>query len=158
MGSPASGSHTQPDHTTQTPGAPPPGDAPGWLTAERLVQIRAVLLGLTLFVALAVWVLYTLGFEARGPGLAGKLRAVGAMTWVYALVQMLDQRFWNSRFARRRRAAMGIPESLFGWLLGQMLAWFGLVYYALTADARWYVAGLAILIASFAAFPVRHGP
>lgn len=156
MGSPASGSRTQPEHVTQAQNMTPPATTNAWLTAERLVQIRAVLLGLTLFFALAVWVLYSIGFDARGPHLAGKLRAVGAMTWIYALVQMLDHRFWNSRFARRRRAALSIPESLFGWLLGQMLAWFGIVYYALTADARWYAAGLAILIVSFAAFPIRR--
>ena len=35
-----------------------------------------------------------------------------------------------------------IPESLHGWLFGQMLAWFGIVYFGLTEDLRWYVAGL----------------
>lgn len=156
MGSPASGSHMEPANATQAQEARGPAGAYNWLTADRLVQIRAILLGLTLFFALAVWVLYSIGFEPRAPQVAGKLRAVGAMTWIYALVQMLDHRFWNSRFARRRRASLGIPDSLFGWLLGQMLAWFGIVYYTLTADARWYGAGLAILIVSFAAFPIRR--
>lgn len=153
---PATGSHTPPEHESRTPPAPPPGGAYAWLTGERLGQVRGILLGLTLFLALAVWVLYSLGFEARGPHLAGKLRVVGAMTWIYALVQLVDHRFWNSRFARRRRAALGIPESLFAWLLGQMLAWFGIIYYALTGDGRWYAAGLAILLLSFLAFPIRR--
>ncbi len=156
MVTPATGSHTPPEHEPQTSAAPQPGGAYAWLTGERLGQVRAILLGLTLFLALAVWVLYSLGFEARGPHLAGKLQVVGAMTWLYALVQLVDHRFWNSRFARRRRAAMGIPESLFAWLLGQMLAWFGIVYYALTGDGHWYVAGLAILLLSFVAFPIRR--
>jgi hypothetical protein len=127
-----------------------------WLTAERLSRVRAILLALTLFVALALWVLYTLGFQARGTQLAAKLRGVGVMTWLYALVQLLDHRFWNTRFARRRRASLAIPESLFGWLLGQMLAWFGIVYYGLTEDPRWYAAGLVILLLSFLAFPIRR--
>jgi hypothetical protein len=154
MGSPASGSQMQPEQVAEAPAGP--AGPSTWVTAERLVQIRAILLGLTLFFALVVWVLYSIGFEARAPQVAGKLRAVGAMTWIYALVQMLDQRFWNSRFARRRRATLAIPDSLFAWLLGQMLAWFGIVYYALTGDARWYVGGLVILVVSFAVFPIRR--
>jgi hypothetical protein len=31
------------------------------------------------------------------------------------------------------------------------------VYYGLTEDLRWYVAGLVILALSFWAFPVREG-
>ena len=130
--------------------------ANSWLTADRLTRVRAILLGLTLFLALAVWILYSLGFPPPGAHLAAKLRALGVITWLYALVQMLDHRFWNSRYAQRRRATLNIPESLFGWLLGQMLAWFGIVYYGLTDDLRWYVAGLAILLLSFLAFPIRR--
>lgn len=62
---------------------------------------------------------------------------------------------WHSRFAQRRRAASRIPESLEGWLLAQMIAWFGIAYYALTDDARWFIAGLCILLMSFVVFPVR---
>jgi hypothetical protein len=36
-----------------------------------------------------------------------------------------------------------------------MLAWFGIVYYGLTEDLRWYIAGLVIFGLSFWAFPVR---
>ncbi len=158
MGTPAPGSRTQPEHDTRHQPAPAAPGAAAWLTAERLGQVRGILLGLTLFVALVVWVLYSLGFEARGLPVAGKLQAVGVMTWLYALVQILDHRFWNSRFAQRRRATLGIPESLFGWLLGQMLAWFGIVYYALTGNPHWYEAGLAILLLSFIAFPIRRDP
>jgi hypothetical protein len=78
------------------------------------------------------------------------------MTWGYVLVQLCDHRFWNTRFAQRRRASLAIPESLFGWLLGQMLAWFGIIYYGLTEDPRWYAAGLVILLLSFLAFPIRR--
>lgn len=159
MGSPASGSQTRVEHETAQSTQPQvPSRGYAWLTPDRLGQVRSILLGLTLFLALVVWVLYSLGFEARGPHLAGKLRVVGAMTWIYALVQILDHRFWNSRFARRRRAALAIPETLFGWLLGQMLAWFGIVFYALTGNAHWYIAGLVIFVLSFVAFPIRHDP
>ena len=77
------------------------------------------------------------------------------LTWIYALVQMIDLRCYNSRWARRRRSSTGIPDSLHGWLFGQMLAWFGILYYGLTEDLRWYVAGLVILALSFLAFPIR---
>ena len=156
MASPASGPTTEPERDTPASQPPAPGGAYAWLTSERLGQVRGILLGLTLFLALVVWLLYSLGFEARGLPIAGKLRVVGGMTWIYALVQLADHRLWNSRFARRRRSLLGIPESLFGWLLGQMLAWFGIVYYALTADARWYAAGLGILLLTFLAFPIHR--
>jgi len=128
-----------------------------WLTPERLAHLRGVLLGLTLFFGLIVWVFHTLGpATVRAPNFIFKLRGVGVLTWLYALVQMVDMRFYNSRFAKRRRAQLRIPESLNGWLLGQMVAWFGIVYYGLTEDLRWYVAGLVIFGLSFWAFPVRE--
>lgn len=127
-----------------------------WLTADRQVQVRNVLLGLVLFAGLVVWVWHSLGSQPRPALLAWKLRVVGVMTWLYALVQILDMRFWHSSVAERRRAASGIPESVIAWLFGQMLAFFGIVYYGLTEDVRWYAAGLALLLATFAAFPIRR--
>ena len=47
-----------------------------------------------------------------------------------------------------------VADSLHGWLLGQMLAWYGILYYGLTEDVRWYAAGLTILALSFLAFPI----
>ena len=85
-----------------------------------------------------------------------KLRGVGVLTWLYALVQLIDLRFYNSRWIQRRRSSTGIPDSLHGWLFGQMLAWFGILYYGLTEDLRWYVAGMVILALSFLAFPIRR--
>ncbi len=128
-----------------------------WLTPDGLTRIRAILLGITLFVGLAVWIFHSLG-AAQSPTatLIIKLRGVGLLTWLYALVQMIDIRFYNSRFAKRRRAQMRIPDSLHGWLFGQMLAWFGILYYGLTEDLRWYVAGLLILVLSFVAFPIQR--
>jgi hypothetical protein len=128
-----------------------------WLTPERLTRVRAILLALTLFFGLVVYVFHTLG-EARvvQPVIVTKLRGVGVLTWVYALIQMIDLRFYNSRWAQRRRASTRIPDSLHGWLFGQMLAWFGILYYGLTEDLRWYVAGLVILGLSFLAFPIRR--
>lgn len=127
-----------------------------WLTPDRLTRVRAILLALSLLFGLAVYVFHTLGETYHAPPLLiAKLRGVGILTWVYALFQMIDMRFYNSRWARRRRASMGIPDSLHGWLFGQMLAWFGILYYGLTEDLRWYVAGLVILGLSFLAFPIR---
>lgn len=127
-----------------------------WLTPERLTRVRAILLALSLFLGLVVYVFHTVS-TARdaSPILITKLRGVGVLTWIYALVQMLDLRFYNSRWAQRRRTSTGIPDSLHGWLFGQMLAWYGIIYYGLTEDLRWYVAGLVILALSFVAFPIR---
>jgi hypothetical protein len=128
-----------------------------WLTPDRLIRVRAILLAVTLFFGLAVWVFHSLGAGRNpAPVFITKLRGVGVLTWLYALVQMIDMRFYNSRFARRRRASMRIPDSLHGWLFGQMLASFGILYYGLTEDLRWYVAGLVILVLSFLAFPIRR--
>lgn len=129
----------------------------GWLTPDRQTQVRGVLLGLTLFFGLTVWVWHSLDAAAPNPGVfVRKLRIVGIMTWLYALVQLLDIRFWRSATARKRREAMGIPDSLIAWLFGQMLAWFGIIYYGFTEDARWYLAGLVVLLVTFIVFPVRQ--
>jgi hypothetical protein len=128
-----------------------------WLTRERQTQLRGVLLGITLFFGLVVWVWHSLGAASPHPtDFARKLRIVGLMTWLYALVQIVDMRFFGSAIARRRRAQMGIPESLIAWLFGQMLAWFGIIYYGFTEDAHWFAAGLVGLLVTFAAFPVRR--
>jgi hypothetical protein len=127
-----------------------------WLTADRQAQVRNILLGLALFAGLVVYVYHSFGSQPRAAVLAHKLRIVGVMTWLYALVQIVDMRFWHSRIAERRRVASGIPESVIAWLFGQMLACFGIVYYGLTEDWRWYAAGLVLLLATFAAFPIRR--
>jgi hypothetical protein len=127
-----------------------------WVTAERLPQVRGVLLGLTVFSGLVVWIFHSLGSgQARDATFVTRLRGVGIMTWLYALVQLVDMRWYHSRFARRRVAASRLPESVLGWLLAQMLAWFGILYYGLTMDPRWFVAGLGIFLLSFLVFPIR---
>jgi hypothetical protein len=138
----------------------PPADAAEarypWLTPDRLSRVRAILLALSLFLGLAVYVFHTVSTARNAsPVLITKLRGVGVLTWLYALMQMFDLRFYNSRWAQRRRSSSGIPDSLHGWLFGQMLAWFGILYYGLTEDLRWYAAGLVILALSFLAFPIR---
>jgi hypothetical protein len=125
------------------------------LSPERLLRLRAFLLGVTLFVGMVVWVAFSLGLVPRGTHLVNKLRIVGVMTWIYALLQIVDLKLWHSRFARRRRAASRIPAEVEGWLLGQMIAWFGIAYYALTDDARWYVGGVIIFVLSLLAFPIN---
>ena len=128
-----------------------------WLTPTAQVRVRAVLLGIALFVGLVVWVWHSVGASAPQPSaFIRKLRVVGIMTWLYALMQILDMRFWQSGIARRRRRSLGIPQSLIAWLFGQMLAWFGIIYYGFTEDARWYVGGLVVLLLTFAAFPIRR--
>jgi hypothetical protein len=127
-----------------------------WLTPDRQAQLRNVLFGLALFAGLVVWVWHSLGAQTPPLALAGKLRVVGIMTWLYALVQIADMRFWHSSVAERRRISSGIPESVIAWLFGQMLACFGIVYYGVTEDPRWYAAGLALLLATYVACPIRR--
>lgn len=117
-----------------------------------------MILGTTLFVALLVWVAFSVGLIPQGTHLVDRLRVLGVTTWLYALVQIIDMKIWHSRFAQRRRAASRIPEVVEGWLLAQMLSSFGVVYYALTDDAHWFVAGIVMLLLSFVVFPIRDEP
>lgn len=125
------------------------------VASDQLPRLRAALLGLTLFGGLLVWVAFSLGLIPHGEHLLVKLRVVVGVTWLYALIHIADLKIWRSRFVQRRRATSRIPEALEGWLLGQLMAWFGMAYYALTNDARWFAAGLLLLLASFAVFPIR---
>jgi hypothetical protein len=88
-----------------------------WLTPDRQATVRIILLGIALFAGLVVWVWHSLGPQPRPVALAGKLRVVGVMTWLYALMQITDMRFWHSSTAEKRRIASGIPESVIAWLL-----------------------------------------
>jgi len=146
-------------------GPPPPGAGASssprysWLTPERQVRVRNALVGLVLFVALAVWVFHSIAAHSALPAtLVRKLRVVGVMTWLYALVALVDHRFYQSRYARRRRASTGLPEPVIAWLFGQMVAWFGIIYYALTEDYRWFVAGLVIAGVTMWVFPAGGEP
>jgi hypothetical protein len=145
-----------PSDTGLEPGVTDDGPRYEWLTPDRQATVRTILLGVALFAGLVVWVWHSLGSDTRPVALAGKLRVVGVMTWLYALVQIADMRFWHSTLSEKRRLAARIPESVIGWLFGQMLACFGIVYYGVTEDARWYVAGLALLLATFVIFPIRR--
>jgi hypothetical protein len=145
-----------PSNTGLEPGVADDGPRYAWLTPDRQATIRTILLGIALFAGLVVWVWHSLGPQPRPIELAGKLRVVGVMTWLYALVQITDMRFWHSSIAEKRRVASGIPESVIAWLFGQMLACFGIVYYGVTEDPRWYAAGLALLVVTFVAFPIRR--
>ena len=142
-----------PSHTTTSPQAPA-----DFLPPERLPAVRSLLLGVTILVGLLIWVTFSLGFLPKGTHLIFKLRVIGVMTWVYALVQIIDMKIWHSRWAARRRASSRLPEAVEGWLLGQMIAWFGIAYYALTDDPRWFVGGMLIFLASFALFPIQRKP
>jgi hypothetical protein len=129
----------------------------GWLTPEALARVRGVLVAITLFVGLAVYVFHTLGpLAARDDQFVRRLQVMGALTWVFALWQMVDLRFYNSRFAQRRRASVGLPDSLHGVLFGQMVAWYGILYYGVTGDYRPFVAGVGILAVAFWVFPIRR--
>jgi hypothetical protein len=121
-----------------------------------LPRVRSGLLGLTLFGGLLLWVAFSLGLDPYGGSLVLKLRVVVGVTWLYALAHIVDLKVWRSRIAQRRRAASRIPESLEGWLFGQLMAWSGMAYYGLTDDLRWFAAGVVLLLLSFALFPIEE--
>ena len=134
-----------------------PSERFGWLTPDALARVRGVLVAVTLFVGLAVYVFHSFGpTAARDSQFVSRLQGVGVLTWLYALAQMIDLRFYNSRFAQRRRASVGLPDSLHGVLFGQMVAWYGILYYGLTGDYRPFVAGVGILAVAFWVFPIRR--
>lgn len=127
-----------------------------FFTPERQRRIRAILFGMVLFVGLCVWIFHSVAEATqRPPEFVQRLRGLGVMTWLYALVLLLDMRFWHSRFARRRVATAGVPEPVLAWLTAQMLPWFGIVYYALVADVRWYVVGLVLSAVTVWGYPAR---
>jgi hypothetical protein len=129
----------------------------GWLTPEALARVRGVLVAVTLFVGLAVYVFHSLGPIAERDGqFLRRLQGMGILTWAFGLAQMADLRFYNSRFAQRRRASVGLPDSLHGILFGQMIAWYGILYYGITGDYRPFVAGVGILAVAFWVFPIRR--
>lgn len=133
-----------------------PSERHHWLTAERQIQLRNILVGLVLFVALTVWVFHSIAaVSARPAAFVHKLRVLGVMTWLYALVQLIDIRYYGSRWAKKRRQTTGLPQPVIAWLFGQMLAWFGILYYGLTEDARWFVAGIAIATLTMWLFPAE---
>ena len=129
----------------------------GWLTPEALARVRGVLVAVTLFVGLVVYVFHELSpASQRNDQFMTRLQGMGILTWLYALAQMVDLRFYNSRFAQRRRASVGLPDSLHGVLFGQMVAWYGILYYGLTGDYRPFAAGVGILAIAFWVFPIRR--
>jgi hypothetical protein len=131
---------------------------PSWLTPERQIRIRNVLFGLLVFFGLVIWIFHSIASNgARAPEFVQRLRVLGIMTWLYALVQLLDMRFYHSRFAKRRIETANVPEHMLAWLLAQMLPWYGIIYYALVADIRWYVVGLCLAALTTWAYPVPTG-
>jgi hypothetical protein len=137
--------------------APPANARFGWLTPEALARVRGVLVAVTLFVGLVVYVFHSFGpIAERDSQFLRRLQGMGVLTWLYGLAQMVDLRFYNSRFAQKRRASVGLPDSLHGVLFGQMIAWYGILYYGLTGDYRPFVAGVGILAVTFWVFPVRR--
>lgn len=131
---------------------------PSWLTPERQIRIRNVLFGLLVFFGLVIWIFHSIASNAeRPPAFVQRLRVLGIMTWLYALVQLLDMRFYHSRFAKRRIETAHVPEHMLAWLLAQMLPWYGIIYYALVADIRWYVVGLCLAALTTWAYPVPTG-
>lgn len=128
---------------------------PRWLTPDRQVQVRNILFAALLFVGLVVWIFHTIAARsAASPELVHRLRVLGVMTWLWALIQLLDMRFYHSRFARRRAENAHVPEHMLAWLLAQALPWYGIVYYAVVRDVRWYVIGLCLAAFTAWAYPV----
>lgn len=79
-----------------------------------------------------------------------QLRYVGYAVWGVAIAGML---FLKIRLGETIES--GSPNlMIIGWALAEMTALFGGVYYQLVGDYALYVAGIVVMLVSFALFPV----
>ncbi len=131
--------------------APPASKAPA---AVHLAIIRlAMLVGVLLFGGI-IWFLRRQGsvapLEADAAAGARLIAVVWLVGSIGGLVAMLALTSRDITEARRRTL------SILAWALGEGAALAGGVVYLIAGDARWYVGGLFVLLASFVLFPARR--
>lgn len=59
-------------------------------------------------------------------------------------------------WSRATNEAQRFTYALMGWAMGEGAALAGGVYYFLTDDAKFYIAGIFVLLASFMLFPIKR--
>ena len=116
-----------------------------------LAVIRiAMLVGVLLFGAVIWFLQGRPGWAPPTPASLPTLRVAVFAAWGLAAVVLLALRV---RAARPGGAARG-TLSLVAWAVGEGAALMGGVYYFLSGDARWFLGGLFVMLASFLLFPV----
>lgn len=121
--------------------------------ALHLAVIRlAMLVGVLLFGGI-IWFLRREGSvtpldagAAEGARLIAVVWLVGSIAGLVAMLALSNR---NIAEARRRTL------SILAWALGEGAALAGGVVYLMAGDARWYLGGLFVLLASFVLFPAR---
>ena len=121
--------------------------------AKSLSIIRVAMLAGVLMLG---GVVYYLRQDPSRPGVTadavGPLRTAGTVVWGLAVVGVVAL---SAMVRRQRTPAALVPFSIAGWALGEATALYGGVVYLLTGNPRWYVYGVACLLLTFVAFPVR---
>ncbi|HKG93061.1 MAG TPA: hypothetical protein VKA84_14250 [Gemmatimonadaceae bacterium] len=132
----------------------PASDAAGRSRAARLAVIRMALVAGVLTFGGAVWLMRRRGgAPPAGAAAIETMRTFGAGVWLVALAAVVG--FWllipRAREERRRAS-----YTIFAWAAAEMPALFGASYYYLTGDARWFAAGLTLLVGSLLVVPGRR--
>ena len=121
--------------------------------AGRLSLIRiALLVGVLVFGGVLYYLRQDPSRPAPSAEMVSTLRLAGTIIWATAVVGVLAL----SAMAKRQRDPSALVSfSIAGWALGEMTALYGGVVYLLTGNPRWYLYGVACLLLTFVAFPVR---
>ena len=132
-------------------GPQPGGGAPVDLLRVRMLIRAALFTGVAMFGA----VIY---FQHRQAGWAPprflpELVYVPIVATALALVGMFVLRaVWSRTTNDQQRATYMVM----GWAMGEGAALAGGVYYFITDDPRYYIAGIFVLLASFMLFPINR--
>lgn len=131
------------------PRIPPRQPAP----ASALAILRiALLAGVLAFGAVTYYVQRGATWRPAAPDALDMVRIAMLSTWVVAVLLLLILR---ARLTRLTEAA-GRSVLVIAWAVGEGAALFGGVYYFLSGDAQWFIAGLFVMLAAFILFPVRR--
>lgn len=131
------------------PRVPPRQAAP----AGALAVLRiALLAGVLAFGAVTYYVQRGESWRAAAPEALSMMRLAMLSTWLVAAVLLLILRV---RLTRLTEAA-GRSVLVIAWAVGEGAALFGGVYYFLSGEAQWFIAGLFVMLAAFILFPVRR--
>ncbi len=122
-------------------------------TAQLSIIRLSMLAGMLLFGGVIWWQRRSGPTPPADPSLASNVQTL-ATIWmgvaVLGLAALLA--FGNRRPTEERRRTV----SIIAWALGEGAALAGGVVYFIVGDARWYIAGIFVLLASFVLFPARR--
>ncbi len=127
------------------------GGSPAQVLRVRMLIRASLLGGVVMFGAVTVF-LHRQGDWAPAPN-PQELIYVPVIAIALALGGMSVVRpIWS----RATNEAQRFSFALMGWAMGEGAALAGGVYYFLTDDAKFYLAGIFVLLASFMLFPIKR--